>query len=64
MEKRLIDLEVKILFLEETLDTLNEVILSQGRNIETLEQKLERLESASLAPGEEASKQDERPPHY
>ena len=64
MEQRIIDVDVKIAFLEEALDTLNEVVLEQNRTIEQLRQKLVRLEQRVGSAGEEVGPQDERPPHY
>ena len=42
--ERLVDLEVKFSFLEETLDALNEVILEHGRTLERLDQRVQRIE--------------------
>jgi SlyX protein len=64
MEQRIIDVEVKIAFLEEALDALNEVVLEQNKTIDQLRQKLERLEHRVGSAGEDVGPQDERPPHY
>lgn len=61
---RRIELEVKLSFLEETLDALNEVVLAQGTLIERLQSKLERVEARLEKGGGEVGPQDERPPHY
>lgn len=63
-----IELEGKIGFLEHTVDALNEVILEQGKLVEGLERRLERLENrvASADDGEQEERDPllERPPHY
>ena len=62
-----IDLESKLAFLERTVETLNEVILEQGRSLEILKRRLDRIEGGlDQASGVEPrpSLQDERPPHY
>jgi SlyX protein len=64
MEQRIIDVEVKIAFLEETLDTLNDVLLEQSKTLEQLKRKLDRLEQRVGSAGEDVGPQDERPPHY
>ena len=58
-------LESKISFLEHTVDALGEVVVGQGREIERLVERLERLEERfkgkeELGPVDP----DERPPHY
>ena len=64
MEQRIVTLEIKLSFLEETLDTLNEVILAQGKELEAQRKKLERLEQPQGDAGQESAPADERPPHY
>jgi SlyX protein len=62
------ELQVKIAFLERTLEELNEVVLEQGRSLETLQGKIALLESRAAAAAEGATEErdllDERPPHY
>lgn len=62
------ELQVKIAFLERTLEELNEVVLEQTRSIETLQGKVALLESRASAaadsPGDESDPLEERPPHY
>ena len=64
-----VELESKIAFLEHTLDTLNDVVVSQGRSLEALERKLALLESRvrSRESGEAEEARDladDKPPHY
>jgi len=69
MDPRIIELETKFAFLEETVDQLNEVILDQGREIERLKSQLKELESRVATkhdggPEESHDALEERPPHY
>jgi len=63
-----IDLETKLGFLERTLDELSEVVIGQGRQIETLERKLADFESRQGGTGDPNTANldplEERPPHY
>lgn len=63
-----IELETKLGFLERTLDELNEVVIEQGRQIETLQRKVSDLESRQAGTGDPNTANqdplDERPPHY
>ena len=63
-----VELETKIGFLEHTVDALNDVILEQGRTLETLERRVANLEDRAAA-GTEGVVEDrdplsEQPPHY
>jgi len=62
-EQRLTDLEIKLTFLEETVDQLNSVIIEQDKRIETLQNQLVGLKNEV-----EESKIDaptnQPPPHY
>ena len=65
----LVDLEIKLAFLERTVETLNEVILEQGDSIDRLKARLGRLEARSResehgGAEKQADPLDERPPHY
>jgi SlyX protein len=63
-----IELEIKIGFLERTVDALNEVVLEQAGTIEVLGRRLTELEFRVKAPDELEPEPDdplsERPPHY
>lgn len=66
MEQRLIDLETRQAFQEDTLEQLNEVVIELRRQVDTLIQRLkvaeERLER--LEPNIISSLEDDKPPHY
>lgn len=68
MDPRRVDFEVKAAFLEQTVDTLNEVIIEQGRSIEALERRVTDLEGVAkgqMDAGEGGGDPlEERPPHY
>lgn len=65
MEDRIIEIEKKIAFQEDTIDHLNQAIIDQQKHIRELESQIKRLED--LMSAEEFIKpQDEEtpPPHY
>jgi SlyX protein len=69
MDTRLVDLESKFAFLEQTVDDLNDVVLEQGREIERLRRQVAELESRVATKPEEGAESEadpleERPPHY
>ncbi len=43
MEERVTELEVKISFLENTIEELNDALLSQGKDIEKIERELAQI---------------------
>ena len=65
LESKLIDLEMRLSFQEETIDQLNDAILHQNKAIEKLtkslgliSQRIESMETESPEVG------NQRPPHY
>lgn len=70
MNDRLVELETKFSFQEDTIQELNEVIIRQQRQIDELTLRLNRLGEqmldlqASASGGQSFSLQDEKPPHY
>ena len=62
------ELEVKVAFLEDALDKLSNEQFKQQKEIEQLKisyaQLSEKLNSGGGEGGEQATQQDERPPHY
>ncbi len=60
---RLTDIEMKLAYLEDTVQTLNDVIIRQNSQVEQLSLKFETLkeavESADTPEGD-----DQPPPHY
>ncbi len=68
-QNKIIDLEMKLGFLERTVEDLNEVLLGQNKGIERIERRLKELEEriSSKQDGGQpdmADPLDERPPHY
>lgn len=67
MEQRLVDIELKLVSLEDTVQSLNEQIYEQGRQLDEL-RALSRMlilrleEAADSSTG--ATPANERPPHY
>lgn len=43
MEERVTELEVKISFLENTIEDLNEALISRGKDIEKIERELAKI---------------------
>ena len=68
LEKRLVELESRIVFQDDLIESLNEVIARHDREISTMTGQLKALFSRmsdladTAAPG--ASAEDEIPPHY
>ncbi|PKL14749.1 MAG: hypothetical protein CVV52_00515 [Spirochaetae bacterium HGW-Spirochaetae-8] len=65
MEERLMQVEMKISFMEDTVATLNALVAEQRKELDTLKAIIERLE-ARLAAGEESMGDlpNRKPPHY
>jgi SlyX protein len=66
METRVTELEVKLAFAEDLLDTLNRTVFRQQERIELLERTVRDLRTLVLQalPAEQRSLRDEIPPHY
>jgi uncharacterized coiled-coil protein SlyX len=68
MDQEHVDLEVKMSFLERTVEGLNGVVLEQSRIVDQLWRKVEDLESRVKQGlgelGQDVGPQDEKPPHY
>jgi SlyX protein len=66
--RRLVDLEVKASYAEDTLEALNQVVIRQQEQIDVLVREVRRLLDErrkgddAAVPGEAPA--DERPPHY
>lgn len=67
MEQRLVEIELKLVSLEDTVQSLNEQIYEQGRQLDELRalcrmlvRRLDEAGSQGGGPGPA----DERPPHY
>jgi len=66
MDERITELEVKLAFAEDLLDTLNNTVYRQQERIEKLELIVRDLRQLVLQaiPAEQRSLRDEIPPHY
>ena len=66
MENRVTELEVKLAFAEDLLETLNTTVYRQQERIEQLERTVRDLRQLVLQsiPTEQRSLRDEIPPHY
>lgn len=65
-EARINELEIKLAYAEDTLDTLNHTVFRQQEQIEVLQRQLDDLRrQVQAAPvGAVPSMRDEIPPHY
>lgn len=66
MDDRVTELEVKLAFAEDLLDTLNNTVYRQQERIDQLERTVRDLRQLVLQsiPVEQRSLRDEIPPHY
>jgi len=68
MDPERVEFEVKTAFLERTVDTLNEVVIEQGRTLEALVRRVAELEGMvkgqTGGTGDGPDPLEERPPHY
>lgn len=67
MEQQLIDLQTKVAFQDEAIDSLNRSVARQQRRIEELEEELRQLKRQlrSLSdPGIASPQEEGPPPHY
>ncbi len=59
------DLEAKVMFLERSLEVLNEAMVDQGRVMEAFERRVKDLESKVDSKSEpDIGPHDDAPPHY
>jgi SlyX protein len=68
MDSRLTDLETKVAFQDDLLESLNRIVAEQQQQIDMLQQQVQMLydQLRSLAPSNiaQGATEDERPPHY
>lgn len=67
MESRLTNLESKVAFQDDLLETLNGIVAQQQQEIDLLQQQVQMLydQLRSLGPSNIAgASEEERPPHY
>jgi SlyX protein len=64
-EARVTELEVKLAFAEDLLETLNQTVFRQQEQIERLQREVRELrDQMQSLPVEQRSLRDELPPHY
>jgi SlyX protein len=65
-EQRLMDLEIKLSFTEDLLDSLNQIVIRQQQQIDLLLGEVSQLrrQEPDGGPGGFRSLRDELPPHY
>jgi SlyX protein len=66
-EDRLTELETKLAFAEDLLETLNQTVIRQQRQIDSLQEQLRLLHQQlrdSQSAGEPSTPREEIPPHY
>lgn len=65
-EARISELEIKLAYAEDLLDTLNTTVFRQQQQIDLLQEQLRMLRQQfnDSLPGEQRSLRDEIPPHY
>ena len=66
LEQRQIDLEIKLGFMEDLLDSVNELVVRQQQQIDLLLRQVQQLRDQvqDAAPPTFRSLRDEIPPHY
>lgn len=66
IEARLNELEAKMVFAEDLIDTLNQTVVRQQEQIDSLQQQLRLLHQRmqESRPDEPHTLRDEIPPHY
>lgn len=67
MESRLTNLETKVAFQDDLLESLNRIVAAQQQEIDLLQQQVQMLydQLRSLSPSNVALvAEEERPPHY
>ncbi len=62
-EKRLIDLETKISYQDQTIEDLHEVIYKQQQQILQLEKAIDNFQK-QMKSGDNEIRPNEKPPHY
>ena len=67
MEDRIVDLESKLAFQDETINELNDVITNQQRQLDVLREEIRLLNLRIVSLAESSVNPDEKeppPPHY
>ena len=65
-QARLNELEAKLMFAEDLIDTLNQTVVRQQAQLDSMQQQLRLLhqQMKDARPDEAGSPRDEVPPHY
>ena len=64
MEERVVELELRSMAQQQTIEELSDVLYRQQKELDALKGLVERLSKKVEEPGLVDSKQQERPPHY
>lgn len=64
MEARIVELELKLMEQESTLEALNTTVLAQDKLLAALRAEVDLLKKRIQEPGVVEATRDERPPHY
>jgi SlyX protein len=66
LERQLIELEMRVAFQDDAMDTLNQTLLAQSRQMERMALQLEQLQDRlkTYTPSPLDVDETERPPHY
>jgi uncharacterized coiled-coil protein SlyX len=65
MEKRIVELEKRIAYLEKFIEELNDVVINQQKQLDKYGRELNRLQTKNQAsPIAADCLHDEKPPHY
>lgn len=64
--KNLEELEMRMAYIDDTLNQLSDTVYAQSRALERLTQRCQQLESRveALSEGDGADQTDQTPPHY
>ncbi len=67
-EARLIDIEIKVSYQEDTIEMLNDIVTKQQQQLNKLQKSLEvladRMQDVKVQFDDPLNPADERPPHY
>ena len=65
-ENRLTEVEAKLAFAEDLIDTLNQTVIRQQAQLDSMQQQLRLLHQRikAITPDEARNLRDEIPPHY
>lgn len=64
MEERIVELELRSMAQQRTLEELSEVIYRQQKELDRLQKRVDQLSQKVEEPGLVDAKQQDKPPHY